>query len=317
MPYIAFDLDALSRAPAVARASSIPEDHVISGLVRLWAWCFKEKVDKANTMQVRGHFAGDCISALEAYGFLEKIGEDWRIRGASRYLRINEGRIKGGLAAKKHLIPGARQKRVSPEESPEAAEEQPRPLLGSSPEALSASTGLLHRAPSTESLKDIRRSEETGPTEMGSTDLFGKHPEAFEADRRNAAETRIVRQVTDAWNAMAEPHRLSKVAKLGGKRLNQLRARLKENREVEFWLKAIAEVPKNPWNLAKHPRNTTWRATFDWLIKPGKAQELFESAAVEAKPAAPTYEQIVAAHAAHDALMEARSREARNARQPG
>ncbi len=89
MSYIAFDLDALNVAPAVARAAGIGENDVIGGLVRLWAWCFRQETDEVTALQLRGHFGLDAGAALEAFGFLEGLTPDrWRVRGASRYLRV-------------------------------------------------------------------------------------------------------------------------------------------------------------------------------------------------------------------------------------
>lgn len=102
MSYIAFDLDALNEAPAVARFAGVPEDMVIAGMARLWAWCFREKVNIASTAQVRGHFGADITEALCEFGYLEADEHTdgyWRVRGADRYLRVAEGRSKGGKAA--------------------------------------------------------------------------------------------------------------------------------------------------------------------------------------------------------------------------
>lgn len=89
MSYIAFDLDAMNRAPAVARACGLSEDAVLAGLLRLWAWCFREETDTVQATHIRGHFGGDAGEALEAFGFLEATDQGtWRVRGAARYLRI-------------------------------------------------------------------------------------------------------------------------------------------------------------------------------------------------------------------------------------
>ncbi len=123
MSYIAFDLNAMSEAPAVGRAAGISEDQVLGGLLRLWAWCFREKVDHASAGQIRGHFGANCTEALADFGFIEPNGELWRIKGAERYLRIAAGRSKGGQKSKGNLLPGG-QKRV---------EVQPTPSRGGSP----------------------------------------------------------------------------------------------------------------------------------------------------------------------------------------
>lgn len=166
MPYIAFDLDALSRVPDAARAAGLAEDALGYGLLRLWSWCFKEKTDKVGTPHLAGFFGGEgdrVPTALVAFGFLELIqGGGFRVKGAERYLRVSEARKAGGKAAKGNLIPGPHKKRPKiqrqpeggaggqPETQPERSrkeageypEAQPETLSGSSP-ALTPSTEYL------------------------------------------------------------------------------------------------------------------------------------------------------------------------------
>jgi hypothetical protein len=155
MSYIAFDLDALNRAPAAARAAGVREEDIIAGLVRLWAWCFREKVARVDADQVRGHFGADVSRALVAFGFLElDPAGGWRVKGADRYLRITEARSEGGKKASGNLKKGSRkastpagvQPGTSPGSLPAPAGEQPGLPPGSAP-ALTPSTE--HRAPNT------------------------------------------------------------------------------------------------------------------------------------------------------------------------
>ena len=160
MSYLAFELDALNVAPAVARAAGIDENAVLGGLLRLWAWCFREKVDQTTLVGIRGHFGPgpDIATALVEFGFLEPSQAGFRVRGADRYLRIAEGRSKGGHASKGNLKKG----RNKPAESLEVAEAQPetkpegehRLLSGSPPAHPPAGSRPCteHRAPSTEHL---------------------------------------------------------------------------------------------------------------------------------------------------------------------
>lgn len=157
MSYIAFDLDALNVVPDVAAASSMSPGDVAHGLLKLWAWCFRGSTDRVSDVHLAGFFGGAKAGpALAAFGFLDPHAEGWRVRGADRYLRVQEARRKGGLAAKKHLRPGGKpspvpaeaaaepQPRLQPSFSREAADADPRLDLGSTP-------STEHRAPNTES----------------------------------------------------------------------------------------------------------------------------------------------------------------------
>ena len=102
MSYIAVELDALNQFPAIARAARVSEDAVGAGLVRLWAYCFRKSQDVVTPMEVAGAFAVevDLVPTLVAFGFLDPAsGGRWRVKGASRYLRIAEGRKRGGRVA--------------------------------------------------------------------------------------------------------------------------------------------------------------------------------------------------------------------------
>ena len=152
MSYIAFDLDALNVSRDVGAAAGVPEERITHGLLRMWAWCFREKTDTVQAIQVQGFFGTSAAPALVAFGFLAPAGADFRVRGAERYLRISDARSKGGHAAKSNLIPGGPKRSTGrassrdPRSAP--AETQPSTTLGST-SALTPSTE--HRAPNTES----------------------------------------------------------------------------------------------------------------------------------------------------------------------
>lgn len=101
MSYIAFDLDALNVVPDVAAASGLTPGEVAHGLLKLWAWCFRNKTDKVNSTHIAGFFGGqEAAHALAAFGFLESVieGGGWRIRGADRYLKVSKQRSEAGKA---------------------------------------------------------------------------------------------------------------------------------------------------------------------------------------------------------------------------
>lgn len=83
-------------AGAVARAANVNEDRVLAGLNRLWHWAWSKKSDVINIGQLAGLFGGERIEALAdglvGQDFLEAHANDWRIKGAERYLRIRKTR---------------------------------------------------------------------------------------------------------------------------------------------------------------------------------------------------------------------------------
>jgi hypothetical protein len=114
-PYIRFDLDAIDSAADVAAAAGVSINDIAGGLPRMWRHCWRKKSDTVEIAQLVAFFGGDTgrvSQALASFGFLEATGTGWRVRGAERYLRVSEGKSKGGHAAKGNLIPGARQKKA-------------------------------------------------------------------------------------------------------------------------------------------------------------------------------------------------------------
>lgn len=157
MPYIAFDLDALSRVPDAARAAGLAEDALGYGLLRLWSWCFKEKVDAVGAPHLAGFFGTDgdkVATALVAFRFLDLATTGgFRVRGAERYLRVRKAQSEAGKAKTANLLKGNK-----PEVQPEVVPGSP-PGLSPAPsrvdpelsrEDTSGSAPALHRAPSTE-----------------------------------------------------------------------------------------------------------------------------------------------------------------------
>ncbi len=104
MNFIAVDLKVIEvKAPATARAADVEPDRVLGGLVRLWHLCWSSKSDKVSEIELAGIFGGSrieqLIAALVGFELLEVVEDGWRVKGADRYLRIQESRVAGGKMA--------------------------------------------------------------------------------------------------------------------------------------------------------------------------------------------------------------------------
>lgn len=203
--YIAFDLDAIGRVGALARAMGITEAEAAWGLVRLWEWCWRQKAELAEGIHLRGFFGCDAGPALVAFGFAEAAGTSWRVKGASRYLRIQEGRAKGGRAAAGNLKRGQK-----PGASREAAGRQPGLVPG-----LSASSD--ERAANSEQLKKIspvkRPSRKSAGASAGT--LAGSQPGLPGLPHPPPPELRAKSEGEDFWETYQD-ERASVLVALGG-----------------------------------------------------------------------------------------------------
>lgn len=169
MSFIAFELDALNHAPFVARAAGVDEEAVIAGLVRMWAWCFREKQEHVTATHVKGFFGVDCTEALSSFGFTEADDGKLRVKGARRYLRVAEARSKGGKAAAGNLRRGSQKQPTDSRSSPPAT---PRLEPEASRESAPASSRPLHRAPNTEHLTSSSKTLAPAPPATSAEGFF-------------------------------------------------------------------------------------------------------------------------------------------------
>lgn len=111
MPYLPVELDAMNKAPHVARGAGVTDDGAVAGLVRMWAECFRSQNPNVTSGQLAGYFGcpdtGRLERALESFGFLE-LGDagQHRIRGSKRLLKVHDDRAKGGKATAAKLKRG-------------------------------------------------------------------------------------------------------------------------------------------------------------------------------------------------------------------
>lgn len=75
--------------------------------------------------------------------------------------------------------------------------------------------------------------------------------------------------ILDAWNELP----IANITGIRGKRLDSLRARLKEYSQDDI-LKAIRLIKKCPFLLGDNQRN--WQITFDWFLKPNNFPKVLE-----------------------------------------
>lgn len=149
MPYLAFDLDAKKLVPQVAKSAGVQTADVGWGLLELWDFVWSKKTATVDTLVLTGCFGPNdrVIDALVSYGFLEPDGDDFRVRGAERYLRVAAARSEGGKKSAGNLKrgnkapepPAGAEPGKSPGSLPAPAGDQPEGSRGGFP-ALTASS---------------------------------------------------------------------------------------------------------------------------------------------------------------------------------
>ena len=229
--YIAFDLDALNKAPAAARSAGVREEDIIAGLVRMWAWCFREKVEHIEATQLRGHFGAEVGPALVAFGYLEVDGERWRVRGADRYLRISNqrkqagraraasagraaGKFAGAVPAKRQRQPAADQRAASEtpaltpntdDRAPNTTEREPRPsdLLCEDFKRITGADYRWQGANDGTALADLLKTADVAEVRRRWEHGLRQDPKAW-------VSCRTVRELLTKWNSLIPSVDLSK-----------------------------------------------------------------------------------------------------------
>lgn len=236
MSHIAVDLKVIEvHAPGVARAAGVSEDRILAGLVRLWHRCWSTKSATISRTALAASMGGERIdeiaNAMVDAGLLEALTDGWRVRGADRYLRLAEARSRGGKAAAKHLVPGARfsaSAQSQPRASPEPAE-KPSGLVS----ALSPSTE--HRAPNI-----TTKNTAPAPRAPRDSDLLEQDFEAVTGSQYG-------------WNGAKDGAALAWCLKQAP--LEEVRARWRRGLAADGWLlvRTVAQL-RSKWNdLAPPP----------------------------------------------------------------
>lgn len=114
-PYIAVDLDLISRVSAVAAAAGRDEASIGWGLVRLWEYCWRAASDVVPRLVVAGFCGADSIESLIAFDLVRQGVEglppgSLRVSGLDRYMRVKK--------AQKEAADQVNEKRWSADRSP-------------------------------------------------------------------------------------------------------------------------------------------------------------------------------------------------------
>lgn len=268
MPYIAFEIDALAKVPYAAAAAGVEASKITHGLANLWVWCWRTKKSVVTDVHLRGFFGCDAAAALEAFGFLELIPEGFRVKGAERYLRVNEGRSKGGHASKGNLKRGAHRaktERIEPIQpgasrtgssrvEPGASREEAGTPAGSQPGDLPGSTPAL-TASSEQHLETTTLSsdsdESADPLSPTSSDAVHLEPKTIRvlADRRDPDPT--ARRVFDHWVRVMGKNAGTK---FDDDRRKIIRAAFKRGWSAEQLELAIDGCFADPWSMGANDR---------------------------------------------------------------
>lgn len=92
-----------------------------------------------------------------------------------------------------------------------------------------------------------------------------------ELEARSPIPEELIEGVVKLYNSTGLP----KVEKLTESRKRSLRVRCKEHPNLMWWHTYFNRVTKSPFLMGKKP-GVSWRASFDWLIKPANMLKVIE-----------------------------------------
>ncbi len=120
--------------------------------------------------------------------------------------------------------------------------------------------------------KQMRNKWETNEKQMGNLHINNKNLRNKELKNTTPAEEEQQSEYkvfTEKWNALP----LHNIVSLKGKRLDMLRARVKEY-GMDDVLKAIGIIQRSPFLLGQN--NSRWQITIDWFLKPNNFPKVLE-----------------------------------------
>ena len=120
--------------------------------------------------------------------------------------------------------------------------------------------------------KQVRNKRETNEKQMRNLPIIKEYKElkndknTTPAEEEQQSEYKVF---TEKWNALP----LHNIVSLKGKRLDMLRARVKEY-GMDDVLKAIGIIQRSPFLLGQN--NSRWQITIDWFLKPNNFPKVLE-----------------------------------------
>lgn len=100
----------------------------------------------------------------------------------------------------------------------------------------------------------------------------GDPPEVDESPKPDPTDDKTVQAIVEAWNATPD---VPKVSKLTDKRLRAIKARLKDSGFRENWPAGLQAISRSDFCRGMKP-GASWRADFDWFLKPDTLVVLLE-----------------------------------------
>jgi hypothetical protein len=211
MPSLSVDLDGKKKMAPCARAAGVDVGVIAWGLLELWEHVWVTKQDIVSRVIIEGCFGREprVREALIAYNFIEAKGDDFRAKGAARYLRVSQGLSLGGQKAKGNL----KQFRQS-REQPDSATGSPPAIAGDQPEPKTGSTPITdHRSPITDHRSPTTFDGNETPSPAPPPAIAGEQPEAA---GRKVKKQRGPSPAETWFEAFVEPERVRKLAEQSG-----------------------------------------------------------------------------------------------------
>jgi len=281
MPYLLVEFKAIDQAAIVAKATGKTSTEILGGLVETRHHCWSRKVKHVSTFRLRATFGNQgfeqVLEALQHTGFIERMDgsqgeEEWRIRGADRYLRISENRAKAGQASAQKRA----EKRATGVEQvlntcSTGVEQNTNKTPFCSTGVQQISTPYTdHRTLITEHKKE-KHSSVSDETSDTSNSQYLRETEGSEAEKQKSLKTSI-NELQAIYNAkLGDTH--SRWQKTPQKR-NAAATRWLKTRTVDDWSKLLDLVKEQPFLMGQSQGG--WLPNADWLLIESNAVKVEE-----------------------------------------
>lgn len=95
------------------------------------------------------------------------------------------------------------------------------------------------------------------------------------AQQKKKDQTDRIATLKESWNNMASTCGLSCVIDIANQRLSHAKVRVSDEKWWNLWFAAMSKIPDSPF-LRGSVDGKTWKADFDWFIKPDSCTKILE-----------------------------------------
>jgi hypothetical protein len=253
------ELLSFPRFQALVRRLNGDTEKALGRLIRFWWAAQRHWGQNRELVPIDEFELGDCEHLLEV-GLAVRRETGVYARGAEKHFEWYFERLEAARLGGKKSVETRRQRdgTAVPKNARNRPENETPKQDRSSASNLVRSTSKQNRSTASDATE--AKPNPLAPVLTPAPDMGSKEPKRESVTA--GAVTRSPSDLFDLWNSLCGP-RLAKVDKLTDDRVRMIRARLKEEPDLNYWRGLIKRLAVSDFACG----SKGWRADFDWLVE--------------------------------------------------